>query len=403
MRATFVPFGPPPGFTGGLSPELAAATFARYSRSNVGLEAILASIDRTNPDASVDRIFKFIDYGHASVGDMAYVAIALDGVPSFVAFHLWLWSPFARGQETSTRYVPPPSGIYPLYDRAREYWEDRLAQDPSLLAIPKGVYGLKAERMRRNFALDRARNFLPVTYPTNLVMIQPARGWARTIQACLSHSCDTFRHTGALLREELRKAAPRLCKYTEPSAWSRQRYGWEGTSPTLAPVVFSSLTVGKEGAYVPEFPRESRHDGFDSVLERTPLSWITTPTFACARDLVRHGKGERTVFWQYYPAFWVPKGTPVEDGWADNVGARILHDVEAKHPSWWHNLYFGHRIEMHRTYTAADFAYEVELRTGPGAHFEYRDLYLDLLAKAEEKLPGLTASLFVGDGEAEAV
>jgi len=54
-----------------LTPELLAATGARYSRNNEGLEAILARVDPERMDASVDTIFRMIDYGHQSIADMA--------------------------------------------------------------------------------------------------------------------------------------------------------------------------------------------------------------------------------------------------------------------------------------------------------------------------------------------
>src|SRR5256885_2190151 len=47
-----------------LTPELLAASGARYSRNNEGLEAILSKIDPENLDKSVDSIFRMIDYGH---------------------------------------------------------------------------------------------------------------------------------------------------------------------------------------------------------------------------------------------------------------------------------------------------------------------------------------------------
>ncbi|NLF84897.1 MAG: hypothetical protein GX571_02165, partial [Lentisphaerae bacterium] len=63
-----------------LTPELLAATGARYSRNNEGLDAILARIDPERLDESVDSIFRMLDYGHQSIADMAPVAIFIDGV-----------------------------------------------------------------------------------------------------------------------------------------------------------------------------------------------------------------------------------------------------------------------------------------------------------------------------------
>lgn len=82
-----------------LTPELLAATGARYSRNNEGLDAILARIDFAHPDSAVDGIFRMIDYGHQSIADMAPVAMFIDGVSLWLAYYLWALSPTAGGQE----------------------------------------------------------------------------------------------------------------------------------------------------------------------------------------------------------------------------------------------------------------------------------------------------------------
>ena len=72
-----------------LTPELLAATGARYSRSNDGLDAIVSKIDFDNPDKSVDNIFKMIDYGHQSIADMVPVAMFMDGISIYLAYYIW--------------------------------------------------------------------------------------------------------------------------------------------------------------------------------------------------------------------------------------------------------------------------------------------------------------------------
>lgn len=61
-----------------LTPELLAASGARYSRNNEGLDSILSKIDPTNLEKSVDSIFKMVDYGHQSIADMVPVAMFID-------------------------------------------------------------------------------------------------------------------------------------------------------------------------------------------------------------------------------------------------------------------------------------------------------------------------------------
>ncbi len=83
MKVTGLALVPPPSAADlpRVTPELLASVLARYSRSNDGLGAILDKVDIQNPDASIDRILKFVDYGHASIGGLTGgLAIALDGV-----------------------------------------------------------------------------------------------------------------------------------------------------------------------------------------------------------------------------------------------------------------------------------------------------------------------------------
>src|SRR5882757_3000716 len=108
MRITGLALVPPPTAADlpKVTPELLASVLARYSRSNDGLDAILEKVDLTNPDASIDRILKFVDYGHASIGGLTGgLAIALDGVSMWLAYKIFEIAQMADGQESSTRYI----------------------------------------------------------------------------------------------------------------------------------------------------------------------------------------------------------------------------------------------------------------------------------------------------------
>ena len=65
MKVTGLAIIPPEGASDcpRVTPELLASSLARYSRSNDGLEVILAEIDWDHPDRSVDKIFKYVDTG----------------------------------------------------------------------------------------------------------------------------------------------------------------------------------------------------------------------------------------------------------------------------------------------------------------------------------------------------
>src|SRR5476651_2011931 len=108
MKATGLALVPPPSASGlpQVTPELLASVLARYSRSNQGIAAILAKVDLANPDASIDRILKFVDYGHASIGGLTGgLAIALDDVSMWLAYKIFEIATMSDGQESSTRYI----------------------------------------------------------------------------------------------------------------------------------------------------------------------------------------------------------------------------------------------------------------------------------------------------------
>ena len=108
MRITGLALVPPPTAADlpRVTPELLASVLARYSRSNEGIHAILEKVDLADPDASIDRILKFVDYGHASIGGLTGgLAVALDDVSMWLAYKIFEIAQMADGQESSTRYI----------------------------------------------------------------------------------------------------------------------------------------------------------------------------------------------------------------------------------------------------------------------------------------------------------
>ncbi len=230
--------------TPALTPELLAASAARYSRNNEGLESILSRIDPQNMDRSVDSIFRMIDYGHQSIADMVPVAMFMDGISIWLAYYVWSLCPTAGGQESSTRYieltpdalVDPeligiPESIIPewqlamvkafeAYQQSLELWESFGEAHPSLTAIPPEVLTNTTEkgkktgaRMKRNYRFDRSRYYLPVAAATNVMLIMSSRGWARLCQHLSSHPLPEAQQLARQIRSELSLSAPRLMKH----------------------------------------------------------------------------------------------------------------------------------------------------------------------------------------------
>jgi thymidylate synthase ThyX len=236
-----------------LTPELLAATGARYSRNNEGLDAILARIDPERLDESVDSIFRMLDYGHQSIADMAPLAIFIDGVSAWLAYLVWSLAPQAGGQESSTRYIRlAPEGLatpdtiglatgdheawrqamqaaFGHYQALERGWQALAEAAPGRLRIPAALLNdespkaqRQVARMRRNFAFDRARYLLPAAALTNLMLVMSARAWAALCQQLDASPLPEARALAAAIRGELALGAPRLLRHAVATEAARR-------------------------------------------------------------------------------------------------------------------------------------------------------------------------------------
>src|SRR5437868_11058332 len=140
MKVTGLALVPPPSAADlpTVTPELLASVLARYSRSNEGIGRILEKVDIANPDESIDRILKFVDYGHASIGGLTGgLAVAIDGVSMWLAFKIFEIATMADGQESSTRYITMDPSNLPVADS---------------VGVPDDLRGRWSDVMSRSFA-----------------------------------------------------------------------------------------------------------------------------------------------------------------------------------------------------------------------------------------------------------
>jgi thymidylate synthase ThyX len=453
-----------------LTPELLAACGARYSRNRDGLETILSKIDPANLDKSVDSIFRMVDYGHQSIADMVPVAMFIDGVSIWLAYYLWTLSPTAGGQESSTRYlkvsldglIPPeklgiPSNRLPAWRELMErcfrayqsslgLWEELAGEDPALMGIPASLLNdasdsarKKVARMRRNYAFDRARYFLPVGAATNLMMVMSARGWVAVCQQLLAHVLPEARCLGQLIRDELEMCAPRLVKHArclEPVqralAWEfeklaalacRQNPHWNdcpASSSEASAIPFLSV-MPPQGISPEEIARDlachpDRYAPIGTSLQRMSVrfGWSAIG-FAEIRDLNRHRTGTKYCPLSPQGFYFALDQLPAS---ADASGqrramlldlARIGREASAMagallrqaDPACIYWSLLGTEYPFEHTTTADKFIYEAELRTGLGAHFRYARHLRDVLALWYEKFPSTKGLVLEGSAEPE--
>lgn len=432
----------------GLTPELLAATGARYSRSNEGLHAIVSRIDWKNPDASVDGIFRMVDYGHASIADMAPVAMFIDGLSILSIFMLWHLSPTASGQESSSRYINfGPSGVptafelgiknskeytsfvkkaFSHYNKAVDIWTKIAKEDPSIMGIPKEVVEDTSEkgqkrldRMRRNFAFDRARVYLPVCAKSNVMLIMSARSWVELISVLLSHPHKELQTVGKKLKEQLALVTPRLIKHAvaKPETSKVLSYNRELLRS------FPTLKNGGDGAYLRLYEEKKKKldKGLRDRINRYSLcgddirmipvtfGWKKI-AFAEVRDLNRHRTGQRRIALipnGFYDASeQAPTGKIREElqklsSFGNSQLERCLNKFKKGDVLYPFFTLLGHTYWFEHTTTLDKYIYEAELRTGMGAHYRYAMHLRNTLGILYRLHPELKGVIKEGRGEPE--
>jgi thymidylate synthase ThyX len=444
-----------------LTPELLAASGARYSRNNEGLQAILDRINPDDLDHSVDTIFRMLDYGHQSIADMAPVAMFLDDISIWLAYYVWSLCPTAGGQESSTRYIElsdahltdadlaaPENApawrktmqeMFDAYQTALHQWELIGEDNPQLTQIPESLLSSddpkeqrKCARMLRNYRFDRARIFLPAAALTNVMLVMSARAWANLCQHLCSHPLPEANALGDSIREELALTAPRLLKHATSKPWfvsglrdEFARSQHEAQQPTPHLIDDSTPTDAPADAYLRILAPESclaeadlahhpnRYAWIGPDLRRTAVTYgWKAITLAEIRDLNRHRTGTR-----YCPL--VPRGfygacDQLPD--ASSTAATALRDLadRGRHwtaqacarlavgdPTYVYWLPIGAQFLFERTTTADKMIYEAELRTGLGAHYRYAKHYHDLLKIWYDTYPNTRATILEGEAEPE--
>jgi thymidylate synthase ThyX len=445
-----------------LTPELLAASGARYSRNNEGLESILSKIDPNNLEKSVDSIFRMVDYGHQSIADKVPVSMFIDGISIWLAYYLWTLCPTAGGQESSTRYIkisiddliaPSDLGIptneeqewrelmdqcFRAYESSLKVWEELASENPAVMGIPSSLLEDRSEgaqkkvaRMKRNYAFDRARYFLPATASTNAMLIMSARGWVNLCQHLLSHPLPECLRLGEFIRTELEISAPRMIKHARATEAHRQALEFEfkklvqsaprkiGAADLISATPFLQATLPDkgEGDFTADLQFHSnRYAPFGSSLQRTSVrfGWSAIG-FAEIRDLNRHRTGTKYCpqlprgF--YFAEDQVPESSRhvqeskealrriAEIGSA--ASQKALDRLQSGDPSYVYWTLLGTEYPFEHTTTADKFLYEAELRTGLGAHYRYAKHLRDALRLWYERFPETRGLVLEGSAEPE--
>ena len=446
MRITGLALVPPPTAADlpRVTPELLASVLARYSRSNDGIQSILEKVDLDNPDASIDRILKFVDYGHASIGGLTGgLAVALDNVSMWLALKVFEIAQMADGQESSTRYITMDATNLPSAEEIgipadlAESWREVMAEsfaayqaeyarldelgraEPHRIRLPEGAKPALETRLRKNFALDRARYFIPMATRTNLALVQSSRMWATTVKHLDSLPHPEARAAAKMIRDELIKQSPRLMRHSVAGQSYRAQAEQElSTSLELGLARLSTEHLKDETwvqvdrsvpPWLPEVQtvaeslkhRANRygHQGSATRRMRVSFAW-NNMALAELRDLNRHRTGHR---WTpcIQAGFYLPPEIDRESHRALlTKQAELTRELMTRgSASYVYSLLLGAQTPFEHSTHADKFIYEVELRTGMGAHFRYAEHCSAVLQDFLQQVP--EAREWVVEGTAE--
>lgn len=412
-----------------LIPELLASVGARFSRDNAGIDSILESVNSLDEQEAINKIFSWIDYGHRSIADTVMVCLALEGISHALCMYIWNNCQLCAGTESSTRYIQNMTDYVSIsddidafskkslesYTRLTALWEDYYTNNPSESTIPSTVKigSLKHNRMMRNQVLDRSRVLIPLTFKTNLFLVQSSREWVGLIKKLRSTRLEEFINVADSIENELKLIAPRMIKYGSPDDFSyaienfKLNFGKRNYNPVYFSIPHFNITD------ISEFDllrlnslsrlRHNRYDDFGQFGHApVRLRWDAAP-IGEIRDIQRHRQGFRSV------DYTVRMGTYL------GILSRehsLKEEIEIIYKDWLDSVNIEFTLLESLTYceifggcypfkyhTSLSHAiYMIELRTGTGSHFKYADMFREVYERAPDYVQRL---IMLGEGEPE--
>jgi hypothetical protein len=363
----------------------------------------------------------------------------------WLAYKLFDLAQMADGQESSTRYIAMNAANVPSADELgipadlAARWQGVIARafaayhaeyarldglagtEPHRIRYPEGAKPAVVARLRKNYALDRARYFIPFATRTNVGLVQTSRMWAQTVKQLDALPHPEARAAAGLIREELIKQSPRLMRHSFADDAQREQARQElaaslglGAARLSSAPLADEVWVHVDRATPPWLPepqpvaealrhRANRYGQQGSATRRMRVAFAwNNLALAELRDLNRHRTGHRTT-----PLVQAGFYLPPEIAHRDHAAllkeqASLTGELLRRgSPAYVHSLLLGAQTPFEHSTHADKFIYEAELRTGMGAHFRYAEHLSAALRAFFESVPEAKAWVVEGTAEPE--
>lgn len=354
------------------------------------------------------------------------------------------FGPSQRGLEPCTRMT---GELFAAYEAALRLWDQVRVLDPSVLRIPEELLTSvdpkevkKRERIIRNYAFDRARYFIPMSAYTNVMMLMSARGWVQLIQYLYAMRLPEATLLAAELTTQLERVSPRMVRHAKfisdiaDTLDEEFELCFQGVHDNMSGNVLPAEALpflevsgpwqlltpqGRQEVADAMLYHKNRYQVYGSALQRLSVlfGWEALP-IGEIRDLNRHRTGTK-----HFPI--IPVGTYVandeiealpEDGEMGEIRRKLLElarvagqavDTASRllynqlDRTYVYCLPLGAQCRYEHTTQAHLFAYQVELRTGLGTHYQYARRMRESLALWHERFPETKDLLVAGTAEPE--
>ena len=238
----------------GLSPEVAAVTFAKTSRVPDSFDDIARELSAVDSSRFHERWV--IGYGHSSVAEHAVLSVAIENI-SILGAKVVEENRLSSFTEKSTRYqVMDPSNFYTPMEFAdvsayREAVVELYATYSELLPAARehcerkygGPDGRTEGVSPAGKACDAIRGLLPAAAKTNLGWTVNARSLRHAIVKLRSHPLSEMKAVADAVENACGEVVPTLLKYTEPSPYL-QAWASDASSPVAIAARDGASVVG---------------------------------------------------------------------------------------------------------------------------------------------------------------
>jgi thymidylate synthase ThyX len=417
-----------------LPPAVQATILAKYSRSPQSARDLIAQLSPDEADKFQEKWV--VNYGHASVAELAAIPICFEGVSIVASKYLESWQRPGYS-EKSTRYqefsadsfITPPGAPATMKQFARRFYDvydklgDRVRRRCAILMNkdPDDPETLK-DRTVKARAFDNLRYLLPAGTGTNVAVEAFLRDIRSMVCGLRGHPNPEFKVLGDKLFDAASSICPTLLKHTEPDNFQLlikslgpvsdnfdfQRPSWlvemkhdcMSGSGQDEQNEFKSKVANFYGmtweAFCKFMEARPEYAEVPDIFKTIKITFDLTMDFGAFRDLQRHRRCE-----QFVEPLTTNYGYLVPDDIADSEleleyrdamewislyeDTQVIHDVHLMQ----YMIPLGY---LHRSRFQMDLKelyYIAELRTKPAGHISYRRISYEMYSLAKARCPEL--------------